>query len=108
MDGVGRTYLWSPGVIRAGHVAGAHEDQSAGMGERDDGDAATHEIGTLLQRLNLQQHTQAFEEEELTEVYLLRSMGDLLLDNLAQLGLDKSAARLIAAELDAPPLHLAY
>ena len=64
-----------------------------------DSGSSDHEIGRLLQRLNLEQYTQAFEEEEITELYLLRSMGDQLCDNLAQLGLDESAAQAVCREL---------
>ncbi len=60
---------------------------------------AQHEVGLLLQRLNMQRHIPSFEDEELTEIRLLRSMGNELLGNLAELGLNESDAQAIWAEL---------
>ena len=45
-------------------------------------------VAAVLGRLRLQHLYATFEEEELTEVSLLRSMGPLLSHNLAELGLD--------------------
>ena len=47
-----------------------------------------HEVGRLLETLQLERYIEAFEEEELTELYLLSSMGESeLRSNLAELGL---------------------
>lgn len=62
----------------------------------------TKEVSLLLQRLHLQQYIGVFEEEELTELWLLRSMGSLLLSNLSELGLDERSAAAIVAEVLAP------
>ena len=61
-------------------------------------------IETLLRRLHLDSWVSTFEDEEL-DVPLLRSMGPLLLDNLAELGLGAGEAQQIqqAVMLDVKP-----
>eukprot|EP00966_Prymnesium_polylepis_P263282 6081355-Prymnesium_polylepis.1 len=58
--------------------------------------AYEHEVGQLLERLHLQKYLSAFEAEDITERWVLRSMGAQLLSNLADLGLDARAASTVA------------
>ncbi|KAL1519272.1 hypothetical protein AB1Y20_022801 [Prymnesium parvum] len=60
---------------------------------------ARHEVDVLLRRLGLQAHTAAFEEEEVTELWLLRSMGAALLANLVELGMSLPEAQTLASAL---------
>jgi tetratricopeptide (TPR) repeat protein len=58
------------------------------------------EVAQLLAKLNLTQYNEVFEEEAITEVSLLVSMGDAMLrENLEELGLDAAAVDALAGEL---------
>ncbi|KAL1496800.1 hypothetical protein AB1Y20_014386 [Prymnesium parvum] len=54
-------------------------------------------VRTMLAQLQLERFASVFEEEEIDSVPLLRSMGGLLGENLAELGLDKAAQQAVCA-----------
>lgn len=60
-------------------------------------------VAALLARLGLQRHAAVFEEEELTDVALLRSMGTLLDGNLAELGLAAADREALCLALSSEP-----
>ena len=45
-------------------------------------------VASMLSELGLERHAAAFEEEEITDVSIIRSMGPMLMSNLEELGLD--------------------
>ena len=58
------------------------------------------ELTRLLERLGLERHLPTFEEEAITELSLLQSMGpDHIGENLEELGLDASAVARLSAEI---------
>ena len=65
---------------------------------------ATMSVSAMLTSLGLERFASAFEEEEITEVSLIRSMGPMLLDNLEELGLD-AAAQVQSRLQTMPPRH---
>ena len=56
-------------------------------------------VAELLGRLGLQRYLCKFEEDELTSLSLLRSMGALLSVNLEELGLDAAAREALCKTL---------
>lgn len=63
-------------------------------------DCMAASVATLLSKLNLNQYADVFEDEAITEISLLTSMGsEMLRENLEELGLDIEAIDKLAAEL---------
>ena len=57
-------------------------------------------VAALLDKLSLSKYNETFEDEAITDVSLLISMGaDMLRENLEELGLDADAIELLASEL---------
>ena len=56
-------------------------------------------IASMLSRLDLDRYAGVFEEEAITHTALLASMGELLQDNLEELGLDAVAIAAVVEDL---------
>ena len=62
--------------------------------------SCSEELVALLSRLGLERHVEQFEEEAITELSLLRSMGaDMLRENLTELGMELEAIAALSAAL---------
>ena len=65
------------------------------------------EVAALLDKLSLARYKDTFDDEAITEVSLLTSMGDAMLrENLEELGLDAAAIDALAAELFDDDTHI--
>ena len=61
---------------------------------------ASEELVALLSRLGLERHVEQFEEEAITELSLLRSMGaEMLRENLTELGMELEAIAALSTAL---------
>lgn len=62
--------------------------------------SCSEELVALLSRLGLERHVEQFEEEAITELSLLRSMGaEMLRENLTELGMELGAIAALSAAL---------
>ena len=62
--------------------------------------SCSDELVALLSRLGLERHVEQFEEEAITELSLLRSMGaEMLRENLTELGMEPEAIAVLSAAL---------
>jgi len=62
--------------------------------------SCSDDLLALLSRLGLERHVELFEEEAITELSLLRSMGaDMLRENLTELGMELEAIAVLSAAL---------
>ena len=62
--------------------------------------SCSDELVALLSRLGLERHVEQFEEEAITELSLLRSMGaEMLRENLTELGMELEAIAVLSAAL---------
>lgn len=62
--------------------------------------SCSDELVALLSRLGLERHVEQFEEEAITELSLLRSMGaEMLRENLAELGMELEGITVLSAAL---------
>lgn len=48
-------------------------------------------VSTMLKLLGIERYQSAFDDEEISDTSLIRSMGPLMMSNLAELGLDTAA-----------------